>query len=153
VSLAVASSLAFLALAARGRWTAAGIAGAAYQTGVLLAAVAPIWLLLARRRLGLVPAAALGRAVQTGALVAAGLLAVIGLQQAETGRWDGFLLIEAKYGTGLHDPAATFPKNAVRQARPPGASGRSQAGQIAPPRPVPAGHRHRRPGSGRDPRC
>lgn len=136
VSLAVAGSLAFLALAARERWTAAGLAGAAsaaaYQTGVLLAAVGPIWLLLARRRLGLNPAAALGRAVQTGTLVSVGLLAVMGLQLAETGRWDGFLLVEAKYGTGLHDPAATFAKNAVRQAPPPGASGRSLAGQIAP---------------------
>jgi hypothetical protein len=50
-----------------------------------------------------------------------GLLAVMGLQQAETGRWDGFLLVEAKYGTGLHNPADTFEKNAVRQAPPPGA--------------------------------
>jgi hypothetical protein len=74
----------------------------------------------------------LGRAVQAGVLVIVGLLAVMGLQQAETGRWDGFLLVEAKYGTGLHDPAATFAKDAVRQARPPGASGRSLAGQIAP---------------------
>jgi hypothetical protein len=125
-----------LGMAARERWTAAGLAGAAsaaaYQTGVLLAAVGPIWLLLARRRLGLNRAAALGRAVQTGTLVSVGLLAVMGLQLAETGRWDGFLLVEAKYGTGLHNPAATFAKNAVRQARPLGASGRRR-----PPGPVP----------------
>jgi hypothetical protein len=136
VSLAVGAGLAFLVLASRRRWTAAGVAGAAsaaaYQTGVLLAAVAPIWLLLARRRLGLDPGAAVGRAVQTGALVALGLLAVMGLQQAETGRWDGVLLVEAKYGTGLHDPAATFARNAVRQAPPPGAAARSPAGQAAP---------------------
>jgi hypothetical protein len=62
-------------------------------------------------------------------LVIVGLLAVMGRQQAETGRWDGFLLVEAKYGTGLHDPAATFAKNAVR---PPGTSGGSLAGQLAP---------------------
>ncbi len=61
-----------------------------------------------------------------------GLLVVVGLQQAETGRWDG-LLVEAKYGTGLHNPADTFEKNAVRQAPPPGADpARSLAGQVAP---------------------
>jgi hypothetical protein len=56
VSLAIAGGLLFLALLARGHWTAAGIAGAvsaaAYQTGVLLAAVVPGWLVLGRRRLG-----------------------------------------------------------------------------------------------------
>ena len=62
-----------------------------------------------------------------------GLLAVMGLQQAETGRWDGFLLVEAKYGTGLHNPADTFEKNAVRQAPPPGADPvQSLAGQVVP---------------------
>jgi hypothetical protein len=136
VSLAVAAGLAFLALAARRRWAAAGVVGAAsaaaYQTGLLLAAVAPLWLPLARRRLGLDPAAAAGRALQTGALVAVGLLAVMGLQRAETGHWDGFLLVEAKYGTGLHDPAATFARNAVRQARPPGAAAGSLVGQVGP---------------------
>jgi hypothetical protein len=137
VSLAVAAALAFLGLAARRRWTAAGLAGAAaaaaYQPGLLLAAVAPLWLPLARHRLGLDPLPALGRAVQTSSLVAVGLLAVMGLQHAETGRWDGFLLVEAKYGTGLHNPADTFKRNAVRQAPPPGADpARSLVGQVAP---------------------
>ncbi|HKQ01826.1 MAG TPA: hypothetical protein VJ735_16000, partial [Actinomycetes bacterium] len=136
VSLAVAGSLLYLALLADGRWTAAGIAGAtsaaAYQAGILLTLVAPLWLLLAHRRLGLDPAAALSRAFQTSALVLVGLLAVMGLQQAETDRWDGFLLVEAKYGTGLHNPVTTALKNAVRQAPPPGASGNALAGQAGP---------------------
>jgi hypothetical protein len=137
VSLAVAAGLAFLGLLARRRWTAAGLAGAAsvaaYQTGVLLIAVAPFWLLLTRRRLGLDPLPAVARAVQTSALVAVGLLVVMGPQQAATGRWDGFLLVESKYGTGLHNPADTFEKDAVRQAPPPGADpARSLAGQVAP---------------------
>jgi len=136
VSLALAASLLYLALLAVGRWTAAGIAGAAsaaaYQTGILLTPVAPLWLLLVRRRLGLDPALALGRAVHVSALVLVGLLAVMGLQQAEVGRWNGFLLVEAKYGTGLHNPATTFVNTVVRQAPPPGASGQSLAGQPAP---------------------
>lgn len=136
VSLAVAGSLLFLALLARGRWTAAGIAGAvpaaAYQTGVLLAAVVPVWLLVGRRRLGMDPLAALGRAIRTSGLVAVGLLAVMALQQAEVGRWDGLLLVEAHYGTGLHNPAATFVKNAVPRPRPSGAASRSLTSQPAP---------------------
>jgi hypothetical protein len=56
----------------------------------------------------------------------------MGLQQAETGHWNGFLLVEAKYGTGLHDPAATFVRNIVRQTPPAGAAGRSLGGQAAP---------------------
>ena len=137
VSLAVAAGLAFLGLAARRRWTAAGLAGAAaaaaYQPGVLLAAVVPLWLPLVRRRFGLDLLPALGRAVQTSSLIVVGLLAVMGLQQAETGRWDGFLLVEAKYGTGLHDPVDTWEKNAVRQAPPAGADpARLLAGQVGP---------------------
>jgi hypothetical protein len=131
VSLAVAGSLLFLALLARERWTAAGIAGAvtaaAYQTGVLLAAVVPVWLLLVRGRLGLGLPAALGRAVQAGGLVAVGLLAVMALQQAEVGHWDGFLLVEANYKTGLHNPAATFVRNAVPHPRPGGTASEALA--------------------------
>jgi hypothetical protein len=38
-----------------------------------------------------------------------------------------------QYGTGLHNPADTFEKNAVRQAPPPGADPvQSLAGQVAP---------------------
>jgi hypothetical protein len=155
VSLAVAAGLAFLGLAARRRWTAAGLAGAAaaaaYQPGVLLAAVAPLWLPLVRRRLGLDLLPALGRAVQISSLVVVGLLAVMGLQQAGTGRWDGLLLVEAKYGTGLHNPPDTFWRNATRQARPPDAPASSLVGQVAPPRPVPAGDGRRRCGRGRHP--
>ena len=109
VSLAVAAGLAFLGLAARQRWTAAGLAG-----------------------LGLDLLPALGRAVQISSLVVVGLLAVMGLQQAGTGRWDGLLLVEAKYGTGLHNPADTFWRNATRQARPPDAPASSLVGQVAP---------------------
>ena len=72
------------------------------------------------------------RTVHVSALVLVGVLAVMGLQQAETGRWNGFLLVEAKYGTGLHNPATTFVNTVVRQAPPPGASGQSLAGQPAP---------------------
>jgi hypothetical protein len=135
VSLAVAGSLLFLGMLARGRWTAAGIAGAvaaaAYQTGVLLAAVVPVWLLAARGRLGLDLPAALARAVRTGGVVVAGLLAVMALQQAEVGHWDGFLLVEATYGTGVHDPAATFLRNAVPRPRPGGTP--SEALTLLPP--------------------
>lgn len=136
ISLALAASLLYLALLAVGRWTAAGIAGAAaaaaYQPGILLIPLAPLWLLLEHCRLGLDPARALGRTVHVSALVLVGVLAVMGLQQAETGRWNGFLLVEAKYGTGLHNPATTFVNTVVRQAPPPGASGQSLAGQPAP---------------------
>ena len=136
ISLALAARLLYLALLAVGRCTAAGVAGAAaaaaYQPGILLIPLAPLWLLLEHRRLGLDPARALGRTVHVSALVLVGVLAVMGLQQAETGRWNGFLLVEAKYGTGLHNPATTFVNTVVRQAPPPGASGQSLAGQPAP---------------------
>jgi hypothetical protein len=105
------------------------VSAAAYQTGVVLAAVVPVWLLLRHRRLGLNLPAAAGRAVQVSGLVAVGLLAVMGLQQVEVGRWDGFLLVEAHYGTGLHNPAATFLRSALPAPR---ASSGSLAGQPAP---------------------
>jgi hypothetical protein len=102
------------------------------RAGLLLAELFALGSLgLAQAGLDLLPT--LGRAVQTSSLIVVGLLAVMGLQQAETGRWDGFLLVEAKYGTGLHNPADTFEKNAVRQAPPPGADPvQSLAGQVAP---------------------
>ena len=119
VSLATAASLLFLGLLARDRWAAAGAAGAvaaaAYQTGVLLAGVVPVWLLW-RRRPGLL--ARLGQGAATAGLVAAGLLLVAGLQQAQLRHWDGFLLVEARYGTGLHNPAVTFAANATAPRRP-----------------------------------
>jgi hypothetical protein len=88
---------------------------------------------LSRAQAGLDLLPTLGRAVQTSSPDRGRAAGRDGLQQAETGRWDGFLLVEAKYGTGLHNPADTFEKNAVRQAPPPGADPvQSLAGQVAP---------------------
>lgn len=121
VSLAVFTTVAFLALLVRGRWVLAGVAGAvsaaSYQSGILLAAVAGLWMLVAQRHLGL--RAWLGRAVATGGLVCLGLLFVMGLQQLQVGRWDGFLLVEEKYGTGLNNPIDTIKKNIRPQPDPP----------------------------------
>jgi hypothetical protein len=121
VSLAVFTTLLCLGLLARGRWLLAGIAGglsaASYQSGVLLAVVVVLWMLVTQRHLGVV--AWLGRAAATSGLICLGLLFVMGLQQLEVGRWNGFLLVEEKYGTGFNNPVDTIKKNVVPQPDPP----------------------------------
>lgn len=121
VSLAVFTTLLCLALLVRGRWLLAGIAGgvsaASYQSGVLLAVVVVLWMLVTQRHLGLV--AWFGRAVATGGLVCLGLFFVMGLQQLEVGRWDAFRLVEEKYGTGIHNPIVAIKQNLTPQPDPP----------------------------------
>jgi hypothetical protein len=86
----------------RRAWAAAGAAAAAaalvYPLGVTLALVALVWVGATERRRG-APAAALASlpAVLAVALVAA-------VQRVQTGRWDAYLKVQAKYGHGLHDP-------------------------------------------------
>lgn len=108
LSLTVLLALVAVLFLTRGRWVLAGLAGAlaatAYPTGVLVAAIPTVHLLLAagpvRQRIA--------RAALVAALGAAGTLAVFALLAATTGRFDAYLLVQAKYGNGLHNPLTTF---------------------------------------------
>jgi hypothetical protein len=104
------SMLAFFTVAClwllhRERWVAAGCAGAvaalAYPLGLLLAAVAAVWLLVDRR----VPIRERLRrvAVTAGLTMAGGALLILD-QWLETGRWNAYFLVQAKYDVFLRSP-------------------------------------------------
>jgi hypothetical protein len=91
-------TVAHLWLLHRGRWIAAGLAGAvaalSYPLGVLLVPVSAAWLLLERstglrerlRRVGLASGLTLG-----------GVAVLVVDQRIETGRWNAYLLVQDKY--------------------------------------------------------
>jgi len=109
MSLSVLLVLATFALLARDRWVLAGLTGAAaamsYPVAVLLAPAAVVFLLL---QSGRSPWRKLATAAYVGGLTSAGVLAVFGLLWSTTGRFDAYLLIQSRYGHGLHHPAHTF---------------------------------------------
>jgi hypothetical protein len=95
-------TVAYLWCLYRGRWLLAGAAGAAavlaYPIGLVLPVVAVVWIALTVDR-------GRGRAIVSS--VAGPALAVLVLsvvQRVETGRWDAYLKVQAKYGHGLHEP-------------------------------------------------
>jgi hypothetical protein len=102
-------TVASFALLQRGRWLAAGVAGAlaalSYPVGLAFAPASLVWLLAQR---GLPVAERLRRS----ALVALPTPAAVALfaldQRAETGRWNAYLLVQQKYGHGLEDPFAAL---------------------------------------------
>ncbi|MEU8078424.1 hypothetical protein AB0B31_23640 [Catellatospora citrea] len=110
MSLVMLLALVTFLLLVRGRWVLAGLAGmvaaTAYPLAVLLAPAAVVFLLIppgrwAWRRLAV--------AAYVGGLTGAGVLAVFGVMQLTTGRWDAYLAIQSSnYGHGVHDPFATF---------------------------------------------
>lgn len=88
----------------RGRYAAAGLAGAAavltYPLGVVLIPVAAAWLLWQRR---------VREALLTAGLTALGLVVLAVDQQLETGHWNAYLLVQHKYHHHLQNPvAATY---------------------------------------------
>jgi hypothetical protein len=91
-------TVACLWLTYRGRYVAAGIAGAVaaltYPAGVLLAPITAVWL-VGRRSVPL--AERLLQAALTSGLTLAGFWVLILDQQIETGHWDAFFLIQEKY--------------------------------------------------------
>jgi len=97
-------TVAHLWLLQRGRYVAAGLAGAAavlaYPLGVVLIPVAAAWLLWHRR---------VREALLTAGLTAIGLAVLVVDQQLETGHWNAYLLVQRKYHHHLQNPiAATY---------------------------------------------
>jgi hypothetical protein len=121
ISLASLATLLCLHWLARGRWVAAGLAGAvaaaSYPVGALLIGVVPVWMLVAARHGGGVRW--LGRTVLVTGLVAAGLLAVLATAYWQTGAWDAYLKVQARYGnTRLHNPIDTYRWGIATKAAP-----------------------------------
>lgn len=92
-------TVAWLWLLGRGRFFAAGLAGAAavlaYPLGVLVIPVSALWIVVRRR------------AWVTTVLAAAGLAVLFVDQQLETGHWNAYQLVQRNYGHHLLDPLAT----------------------------------------------
>jgi hypothetical protein len=90
----------------RGRWVVAGVAGAiaalAHPVGVMVIPAAAIWLLWVERE------GPLRRRWRRAALVSglslAGPVAMIADQAVEVHHANAYLLVQAKYGHGIHDP-------------------------------------------------
>ncbi|MGE5133310.1 MAG: hypothetical protein ACM32E_10425 [Gemmatimonadota bacterium] len=111
ISLELFLLLAVIWLAARRRWVAAGLAGAAaaftYSTGFLVALAVATWV-LADRQAGPVRSRAAAAAL-TGGLSALGVAAVLVVQFLDTGVWGAFFRVQAKYHYhGLHPPYQKF---------------------------------------------
>ena len=108
LSLFAFSALLHLWFLSRGRWWAAGFAGAvavlSYPVGVVLPAIAALWLILARAPIK----ERLRRILITSGLTAAGLAVLVVDQWLEVGRWNAFLLVQEKYHHHLQQPFSSF---------------------------------------------
>jgi len=106
MSLLAFCTLLHLWLLLRGRWVAAGLAGAvaalAYPEGIILALTSAVWLLAqsgpVRGRLRAI--------VTTSGLTAAGLGVFLLDQRLELGRWNAYLLVQRKYAHVFEQPFA-----------------------------------------------
>jgi hypothetical protein len=91
----------------RGRWVAAGLAGAvaalSYPLGVLLVPVSAAWLLIDR---AVSPRERLRRIAIASGLTLAGVAVLAIDQKLETGRWNAYTLVQDKYGHHLQNPIA-----------------------------------------------
>lgn len=100
-------TVASLWLLHRGRWAAAGAAGAvaalAYPLGVLLAPVSAVWILTCS---GVALRERLRRTAWASGLTLAGFGVLLVDQQLETGHWDAYFLVQEKYGHHLQNPIA-----------------------------------------------
>jgi hypothetical protein len=105
ISLFTLLAVAAMAAAARGSWTASGVCGAlaagVYSTGFLLAAVLVTPALLQWKD----KPRAWG-ALRAALLTSSGFIAALAVQWWSVGRWDAFFQVQAKYGHGIHSPAA-----------------------------------------------
>jgi hypothetical protein len=93
------------------RWLAAGaaglLAGMSYAVGFLLGPIATLFLLLppyGRDRATLI----LKRSVLVGLMPLIGLALFLLVLQIRVGAWNGFFLVQARYGHGLHNPFMTL---------------------------------------------
>jgi hypothetical protein len=106
ISLLMVFTLAFLLLLRRRAYTLAGLAGVgavwSYSTGFLLAPVAIVFTFLFDQ------AASFGQRLQRAARSAGVVLAGLGFlfvaYQLWVGRWNAWLLVQAKYGHGVQSP-------------------------------------------------
>jgi hypothetical protein len=90
----------------RGRWLAAGIAGAvaalSHPVGLMVIPASAIWILWTSRN---APARERARRIALVSGVSlAGPLAMVVADIVETGHANAYLLVQAKYGHGIHDP-------------------------------------------------
>jgi hypothetical protein len=105
LSLLSLGTLGAFASLQRRRWRAAGVCAAvatlSYPIGCLVAPVSALWLLAGRGTLFL-------ERVRRAAAVAVPSAAAIALfaldQQLETGHWNAYLLVQAKYGHAIREP-------------------------------------------------
>lgn len=106
ISLFTLLAVASMAASARERWTTSGVYGAlaagVYSTGFLLAAVLVAPALIQWRR---DKPRALGT-LRAALLTSCGFVAALAVQWWSVGRWDAFFQVQAKYGHGIHSPAA-----------------------------------------------
>jgi hypothetical protein len=109
MSLLVAATLVAMRLALRGRWAAAGLAGAAaalsHSVGWLLGPVLVGWgLVAAGGRRGAEASRARRGACLAAALTFAGLAVLPVVQQLAVGSWDAYLRVQGGYGHHLANP-------------------------------------------------
>ena len=113
----------------RRRWLLAGLAGAVaamtYPIGVLLAPVSALWILFVVRDVPWV--LRLRRVALSSVVTAAGFAVVLVDMELETGSWDAYFKVQAKYLHGFHDPASVF-----RLAVQPALHASWLAGNVAP---------------------
>jgi hypothetical protein len=109
ISMLAFSTVLFLWLVDRGRWIAAGLAGAVagltYPIGAIIAVPAVIWILLVPRDDTL--RERVRRAGLVGGLSLLGPLILVFVQWWDVGRWDAYFLVQAKYGHSLRNPIDT----------------------------------------------
>ncbi len=111
VSLVALLSIGGLLALARGRYTIAGLFGAAsawaFATGVLMAPVAFAFTVLVRGQARTFWTW-LNWTVRGAGIAGAGFIAMLVGFQIWVGKWSAYFAVEAKYGNGLHDPVRTF---------------------------------------------
>jgi hypothetical protein len=110
VSLAAFLSLAFLLLLVRRWYVLAGLSAAlaawTYPAGFLLAPVALLYTAIADR--GRSFARWLDRVVPSVGIPVIGIVGLALAYQIRVHAWNAYLLVQAKYGNGFHDPVSSF---------------------------------------------
>src|SRR5207302_3058657 len=94
----------------KGRWLAAGLAGAGlsatYPTAALIGPVVALWLVLRGRRVA--PRTTIVRIALSSGIAMSGVLFVAVMQRAQTGVWDAYLQVQAHYHHRLVNPVSNL---------------------------------------------
>ena len=97
-------------LATKHRWVPAGlaavVAAASYPTVILLAPVFGLWVLLTSWRDGV--KAVVFRGAMTAGATVLGFVTVLAIQGIQTGRFDAFFIVQAKYNHTTIDPFSSL---------------------------------------------